>query len=765
MNPDVRRELAWIAAGLAVVILVAYAAPLFGGATFVGRDHLTHTLPGKQVIADALRDGRLPEWWSGVDLGVPFAANPNHSALYPPVWLVALLPMPWSADVVLILHVWLAGLGAAVLARRFGARGLGAAMGGASFMLTGYTTSTVVHGGPLFTLAWTPWLAWAADRLAAATTTRERVGRASGIAALFALQLLAGDPSIAILTGLLVAAVVACRAQRRLASLAAVAAAVVAAILLAAVAVLPALMLARDSTRGSGVASELATAWSLHPLRALEWIWPQVFGDANHPSEHLARVVADASGATDLSPAWALSLYIGLPVVVLAVIGWLRSGRDLRRLAWAAGGFVLLALGKYTPVYGVYRAVFLPERLVRYPEKYTGGAILLVCVMAGVGWTTLAACGLARRGASAFGAVIAAYATAVLAALVAAAPLGSALAGDSTRLEPPLDANAALQRATSNGLSALLVALVLASALYLSRREGLRRWMAALAAVVLVGHLATVIWQVLPLFDRATVERPPRAVAEAIDGRPHRLHRSMRSLVTDRETVAARALSFYDSAAPNTATRFGFAYLRGYDQARSAAFEHAWTTWVARAGDRALDLYGVDLAVVTLPAAATYQLVRNVGQRPRAFVASRWRWFATQAALMSDLFSRGGPLDTVHLLGSGTDHDEGGALRPCATESPRPEVVRMHCDSAAGGYAVLLDAFAEGWTASVDGTPVHIERADGLVRAVAVPPGRHEIVHTYRTPGLRIGAVVSALAWLALLASWLGARYFRTRSD
>jgi uncharacterized membrane protein YfhO len=65
---------------------------------------------------------------------------------------------------------------------------------------------------------------------------------------------------------------------------------------------------------------------------------------------------------------------------------------------------------------------------------------------------------------------------------------------------------------------------------------------------------------------------------------------------------------------------------------------------------------------------------------------------------------------------------------------------------------VLLDSFAAGWTATVDGVPARIERADLLARAVAIPPGEHEVVFAYRTPGLRLGVSVSAIAWLAGLA-------------
>ncbi|HEX9103148.1 MAG TPA: YfhO family protein, partial [Polyangia bacterium] len=89
---------------------------------------------------------------------------------------------------------------------------------------------------------------------------------------------------------------------------------------------------------------------------------------------------------------------------------------------------------------------------------------------------------------------------------------------------------------------------------------------------------------------------------------------------------------------------------------------------------------------------------------------------------------------------------------PCAIASSRPEAVELACAAPAAGYAVLLDAYAAGWRATVDGAAAPIVRADAVVRAVPIAAGAHTIALRYRTPGLRAGALASLLAWLA----WLG---------
>jgi uncharacterized membrane protein YfhO len=73
------------------------------------------------------------------------------------------------------------------------------------------------------------------------------------------------------------------------------------------------------------------------------------------------------------------------------------------------------------------------------------------------------------------------------------------------------------------------------------------------------------------------------------------------------------------------------------------------------------------------------------------------------------------------------------------------------------GLAVILEPFYPGWTATLDGAPAPILRADYAFEAVAVPAGRHALRLEYRNRWLGAGAAVS-LATLSLLLATLGWR-------
>ena len=67
------------------------------------------------------------------------------------------------------------------------------------------------------------------------------------------------------------------------------------------------------------------------------------------------------------------------------------------------------------------------------------------------------------------------------------------------------------------------------------------------------------------------------------------------------------------------------------------------------------------------------------------------------------------------------------------------------------GYLVFLDSYSEDWKAIVDGQPATIARADGLWRAVRLPPGRHRVEFIYRPRALAIGAAISLGGILCML--------------
>ncbi|MFN8534929.1 MAG: YfhO family protein [Dehalococcoidia bacterium] len=58
-------------------------------------------------------------------------------------------------------------------------------------------------------------------------------------------------------------------------------------------------------------------------------------------------------------------------------------------------------------------------------------------------------------------------------------------------------------------------------------------------------------------------------------------------------------------------------------------------------------------------------------------------------------------------------------------EQSTDHVIRLAISTPEEQYLVLADSYYPGWTATIDGIPASIYRANYLMRAVAVPPGQH----------------------------------------
>jgi uncharacterized membrane protein YfhO len=75
-------------------------------------------------------------------------------------------------------------------------------------------------------------------------------------------------------------------------------------------------------------------------------------------------------------------------------------------------------------------------------------------------------------------------------------------------------------------------------------------------------------------------------------------------------------------------------------------------------------------------------------------------------------------------------------------------VISTQADKAS--VLIITDNWHPNWRAQLDGSPVYIGLVDETFRGVAVPPGSHKIVMTYRPQSLTLGIALSGLTLLAL---------------
>ncbi|MBI4261620.1 MAG: YfhO family protein [Actinobacteria bacterium] len=145
------------------------------------------------------------------------------------------------------------------------------------------------------------------------------------------------------------------------------------------------------------------------------------------------------------------------------------------------------------------------------------------------------------------------------------------------------------------------------------------------------------------------------------------------------------------------------------------------------------------------------------GYQRRASVVADW-YVAPRAsvALLYVLQPAFDPRELVVLEGEpGLERDPEAPPRS-GTAAYRQEGIEeavVTVESSAPALVLVRNAWDRNWTATVDGEPAPVLRADYLLQAVPVPAGSHEVRLVYRDPMLYAGLAASAVAWGALGAA------------
>jgi len=778
----------FVAPALAGLTLLLLWGPLASWSRLLAaRDVLQFFLPLRDSLVRLAALG-FPEWNPWIQGGQPLLSDPSYAAWYPPTWLAfavgAARSLGWGA----FLHAAWAAVGAYLLARRLGARGEAAALGALGYAAGGPFVSLLHAAGHFSGAAWLPWTLLATDHLA-------RVGRHDPAArrSLFTLALvgaallLNGEPVTLIAQALAAVVWLLVVAQRRRGALGRALAAALIAAGLAAVQLLPALVRLTRSARAGGLGAAEALDWSLAPIRLGELLVPHLLGDPARVGERLWF----GWGLVDRDFPFVLALAPGLPLLVLALFGWLFPGTRKRGLlALLAGLGVALALGRHLPLLPTLRAIGFPFSAVRFPEKFvflTGAAIAWTAALAlervladGERGERRSLRQLERVAGGLLGLFLA------LAALVLVAP--PALAHWLQAHSGPGAGDAAAARALAFHRHALVQLVLVAAAVFclvaLVRRRRLP--LGALAAgLVLVAGLELLALErpLLPTLPLSALAAPPPLARAALD-RPARLWSQPDAehlpAIGPGGGLDAHAQAVADRLDPASGVIWGLSYALSSDYARTltpparralevaqallasdpAAFRRwagAWSVgWMIEAAS------DFDRPSPRSPGAAT-PLARL---EPLAQYLPEVRWVAAATSFDDDrealarALAAGLPLASHEYLLSPPAvfperYDDRRSLEVETDTGSRVEVAVGPGDEA---LLVVARTWDPDWHAtSSDGTLPVLETAAGYF-AVPVPARTRHLTLAYRDPWIRIGAAVTATTVALLLLSGLRRR-------
>jgi Bacterial membrane protein YfhO len=370
---------------LAAILILLFWRVLFAGDLFFYRDVFSYTFPRAQFVRDVLRSGHLPYWNPYFSFGEPVLANPNFLVLYPTTILIALLPGGLAYCLHYVLHFGWMALGSYLLARRWKQSRTAAFFAAAAFAFSGPVLSLGNLYNQVAAAAWIPWALLATDYAVRGRSRRSWIL----LAVVFALQFLGAEPftllatfAAALAYAIFEAAHSGADRGRRVARV--VAGFAVAGALMLAVSVaglLPALEVLHRARRGTtGLPFGETVYWSLHPLNLLGSVLPGFFGNVVDAPSLWTYVLAGRNQP------YYVSTFVGFVPLFLAWIGWSEGSDRRRNLAGvAAAVLLLLALGRYTPLFAEVYLLVPPLALVRFPAKLLVPAVFFMAMLAGFG--------------------------------------------------------------------------------------------------------------------------------------------------------------------------------------------------------------------------------------------------------------------------------------------------------------------------------------------------------------------------------------------
>ena len=778
----------WAAVLLALLTIVLFHQVALEGQTFVAPDATAPVGFVRMGEQSLYQQHDYPLWNPYVFLGMPsFASGAYNPLIYPPDWPLALvakvIPLPeltW-----LLLYYFLGAFFFFLLAREWGARPEGALLGGVAFMFAPnlVAVGSHGHGSQLVNSAYIPLFLW----LAARWMRRGGLQDLGWLALAGGFQMLRGHAQIAFYSWLavglyvLIELIAGMRAQpvegepgiavgTRLARAAAVAGAMAVAFAIAGFYNVPLRDYAQYSIRGGGadggVGMDYATAWSLAGRELPTIVIPGAVGFGG-PTYWGTMPFTDYPNA-----------YVGMITIAFALLGfltWSRSRVFAVALALMALG---ISFGKHAPLYG-----FLYEHLPLF-NKFRVPVMILVLFQVSAalglawGWSAvLEAAGESpppRRLSRAL-LVIGAVLLGVLLVFgmgQSAWRSGYEQAVHAARPDlAPQAAEIAFRGYVGDLIRVSLLGLIALAVGWLAMRRTLP---AVIASWIALGLLLFELWPV-----------SAQVVAPVVGPRVPRVLEQGRDDVVEFLEKAGPPGSFriwpIAEIQSNRFAGFGVASIGGYHAAKPRLYQDLVEAVVVPSPQAPTAfilswMRLLNIRYVVTPQPLEVPFLHKVYQGsaivlessialPRATVLGSYRVAPNARAVFDSITAERADVGRVTWLESDPHLTLGGS----AVDSARATItdyrlnrVTIEVDTPAPAIVRLADLWYPDWVASVDGQRAPILKADYLLRAVAVPAGKHRVEFRFESKAVRTGLTLSIVG-LAIAAGLLVAGGFLGR--
>jgi len=750
----------FILAGLA---LAFFSDTLFQGKIFVHRDLSRFFYPLREFSAGEFLKFRIPLWNPYIHCGSPHLAELQTCVFYPLSIIYSLFSYQHAFDYFIIAHIFLGGAFVYILMREWGHSRQASFLSGSVFMFSGYMISVINLPASLASVVWLPLVILFYER----ALKKDPVKNSIITGVFMALMFLGGEPAILYIT-FFVLALMGLRIKPMML-------AITVFLGLSSFQILPFLEFLTRTSRNLMDFNE-ASMWSL-PVYALSDLFFPYLSESDYLyKDYWTR------------QSWLLVYYMGITTVLFAFISLKFDVTRRRKTVFyiLALGLVL-SFGRYTPLY-YFLYNFLPGfKLSRYPIKFFFMAAFSLAVLAGMGMDYYARHAKQSPGLNRFlkhtlilGFLLSliylalnlnfAWAYGVLKKLV----LGMG-GGFNGKIESLGQLAVAAIHNIKRGIGFFMVLSVV---IFLGVKKQVKL-NAILLFVLLITmtDIFTANKNVYQNMDAQEFLKPggtigflqkDKSLFRIFDS-PAALRQNM--FVPERDYFEGMS-GLKERVVSNIGVSFGIYDAYGYGSLYNERQEEIMDLIIrSKMPDETNLLNLLNVKYVISPKdfkADGYKLARkaekanvyeNLNVMPRAFLADNSVVIKDRKDILERMKSKDFHPEKEVILEEDFVSEQGaeqtwqGAVTNILKYEPGEIIIEA--ETEAPRFLVLSDTYYPGWKAYVDKKPGKIYRADYILRAVYLEPGKHIVKFTYDPFSFKIGAIITLCTILVLLGLYI----------
>ncbi|MDZ7832243.1 MAG: YfhO family protein [Desulfobacterales bacterium] len=730
-NHRLHKDLIWIALIITISIVIFFSKLIFSKHDgFIHGDNLRYFFWNAQFIKDTFLSGEIPLWNPHYYSGHPFQANPATFIFYPSTLFYILLPLTWAFTIDILLHIFIAAFGMYFLVKLITNSRYAAVASfivycfNGSFVLRALGQLTLLHASALI-----PWVFYFIEK--AYKTKQRKYYYLTGL--IVGLQILSGDPQTNLYTVLFLSLFYLIRVVIDIKELTRDSFFKISGYYLfipllafgvSAIQLFPSLEFQSLSLRANNT-YEFATNVSFSPLSMLLFYFVPQPSNFNY---------------------WEFSCYLGILSVIIVLIGGVLS--DYKKYSISFFIMLLVAvtimLGDSTPVYRFYYKFIPLISTFRGPARCAIIFNFIAAVLAGFGVHYLLAKGLRIK----------AYIAAMIGLVIILSSIIYLSGFYSIQLT---------SREMILAISLTITSMVLISLVLIIKNKHVLAWM------ILTAIFVDLFLVSMPMINRMCelddmenfINKKPYEHIFEQDSGFYRVNIPGYGFSLYGDPARGMAFNYY-CANGNTPIilkdYFHFIYSMA-DLPEPQKFRHTFSREIFYDYKSAFSSRILRIKYALVKERNKYRLMRSKHLQPEAKLLNKIIFTPNYEDHIKYLKeSSFNPKKTVLMLEEDRNYVVSNFIKNGSPEKDSvnvydrsPNHLKLRSKSRGTTILLLSELYCPGWKAYVDGKRVPILRADYLLRAIKLEPGKHNITFIYRPSSFYIGAIITISTLLVLV--------------